>query len=413
MTPILTLVVLSAVGVAAQLGAAVVNASIAALIALAIWRRKDVRVPQLLWLSALVVFVISLIHAGFGKDPVSNWGYATHMRQLGILLLVGALASHLNQQQRSRVLWIALSAMTLSVLYSLYQVVSQTTGPLLALHPDALRWPSRNYRSSGEWLTFSINGLRGTGMVHHVLSFAHVTCMLSLAALSQAVFSNHGKRLWGRFVVIGVFGIALSGARAALVGFALGASVIIGLRLARSQRVRRMVCIGAALVTMSGFMVVATSDNLRQRIGSFEARELIWNQGLEAVEATFPRGLGYGAYPAYAERVYPTIPKLDPKVRAWAHNLWLSLAAEAPFVIPAFLFLLWCLARRADSMLIHPHSRGWGALVLASILSWFAIGLFHDSHFQREYFPFVLWLWGIGLSPTWSEQGLDGREESA
>ena len=111
--------------------------------------------------------------------------------------------------------------------------------------------------------------------------------------------------------------------------------------------------------------------------------------------------------------MYPTIPKLDPKVRAWAHNVWLSLAAEAPLVIPAFLFLLWCLATRADSMFIDHQSRAWGALVLASILAWLAIGLFHDSHFQREDFPFVLWLWGLGLSPAWSDRGLGGGEESA
>ena len=156
-------------------------------------------------------------------------------------------------------------------------------------------------------------------------------------------------------------------------------------------------------MTLGGFVAVASSDGMRQRIGSFEARELIWKQGLEVTQSTFPRGLGFGAYPAYAERVYPTIPKLEPKVRAWAHNVWLSLAAEAPLVIPVFLFLLWSLARRADQMLFDPQNQSWGAMVIASILAWLAIGLFHDSHFQREYFPFVLWLWGLGLSPEWLE----------
>ena len=33
--------------------------------------------------------------------------------------------------------------------------------------------------------------------------------------------------------------------------------------------------------------------------------------------------------------------------------------------------------------------------------AWLVISLFHDSHFQREYFPLVLCLWGLFLSPTW------------
>ena len=403
MTPAISIVVISAVGVAAQLGAAVVNASIVALFALAIWRRREFQVPKHLGLSALAVFGISLLHAFVGEDPVSSWGYATQMRQLAVFLIVGALASQLTEKQRNCALLAALGAMVLAVLYSLYQVITETTGPLLALHPDALRWPSRNYRGSGEWLTFSINGLRGTGMVHHVLSFAHVTCMLSLAALSQLLFGTERKRLWFIFTVIGVVGIALSGARAAMVAWLLGGCLILGLRVARSWHIRRALCLGAVLTTVGGFIAVATSDGLRHRIGSFEARELIWQQGIEVVQTTFPRGLGYGAYPAYAERVYPTIPRLAPKVRAWAHNVWLSLMAEAPLVIPAFLWFLWCLIRRADRILEDQRNRAWGAMVLASLVAWLAIGLFHDSHFQREYFPFVLWLWGLGLSPGWSE----------
>lgn len=79
MTPVITIVVISAVGVAAQLGVALVNASIAALIALAIWRRSDLSFPRTIWFGVLAVVMVSLSHALFGADSVSSWGYATHM----------------------------------------------------------------------------------------------------------------------------------------------------------------------------------------------------------------------------------------------------------------------------------------------------------------------------------------------
>ena len=83
--------------------------------------------------------------------------------------------------------------------------------------------------------------------------------------------------------------------------------------------------------------------------------------------------------------------------------MWLSLFAEAPIVVPSFLFLLVLVCLRAERLLAMPRTAAWGAMVLASILAWLAIGLFHDSHFQREYFPLVLWLWGLGLSSDWSQ----------
>ena len=393
----------AALAVAAQLGAAVLNLAILALVAFAIWNRRLIRAPRQLLVASALVFGLSLAHALIGYDPITAWGYATQMRQLLVLLIVGALSSQLNHEQRRLVLYIALGGAVLSVLYSFYQVLSKTTGPLLALHPDALKWPSRNYRASGEWLTFSINGLRGTGMVHHVLSFAHVSCMLSLAALSQAIFGAPRKASWWSLAAIALTGVLLSGARAALVGWLLGAALLVGLRCFRDQRWRRAILVASLLGVGFGFLGVASSEPLRQRIGSFEARQLIWSQGWQVSSETFPRGLGFGAYPAYAERIYPNIPGLAPKVRAWAHNIWLSLLAEAPFVVPALLLFLGVIMLRAERLLGEPQTAVWGAMVISSVLAWVAIGLFHDSHFQREYFPLMLWLWGLGLSPGWSE----------
>jgi len=393
----------AALAVAAQLGAAVLNGAILALVAFAVWNHSSIRAPKPLLIASTLLFVISLAHALVGHDPISAWGYATQMRQVLVLLIVGALSSQLNDKHRRLVLYIALGGAALSVLYSFYQVLSKTTGPLLALHPDALKWPSRNYRASGEWLTFSINGLRGTGMVHHVLSFAHVSCMLSLAALSQAIFGAPRKASWWTLAAVALTGVLLSGARAALVGWLVGVALLVSLRWFRDRRWRRAILVVSLLGVGGGFLGVATSEPLRQRIGSFEARQLIWSQGWKAATETFPRGLGFGAYPAYAERIYPDLPGLAPKVRAWAHNVWLSLFAEAPLVVPALLVFLGVILLRAERMLGQPQTAVWGAMVLSSLLAWVAIGLFHDSHFQREYFPFVLWLWGLGLSARWSE----------
>ncbi len=386
----------AALAVAAQLGAAVLNGAILALVAFAVWNYSSIRAPRKLLIASTLLFVISVAHALLGHDPISDWGYATQMRQVLVLLIVGALSSQLNDKHRRWVLYIALGGAALSVLYSFYQVLSKTTGPLLALHPDALKWPSRNYRASGEWLTFSINGLRGTGMVHHVLSFAHVSCMLSLAALSQAIFAAPRKASWWVLAAVALTGVLLSGARAALVGWLLGVALLVSLRWFRDRRWRRAILVVSLLGVGGGFLGVATSEPLRQRIGSFEARQLIWSQGWKVATETFPRGLGFGAYPAYAERIYPDLPGLAPKVRAWAHNVWLSLFAEAPFVVPALLVFLGVILLRAERMLGQPKTAVWGAMVLSSLFAWVAIGLFHDSHFQREYFLLCCGCGGLG-----------------
>jgi hypothetical protein len=352
--------------------------------------------------------VTTLFHSAIGTEPITSFSYATHTRILLTLLLVGALTSRMSPTQRDNILLAALASAALSAGYSLYQVVFQTTGPLVNLHSGALPWVARNYRSKSEMLTFSVNGLRGTGMIHHVLSFAHVSCVLALAAFARSLFGTTHRLQWTLLGLSATGGLFLSGMRAALAGWAFGLAVLLVLRLLRHERARAGALVLLLAFTATGFLQVVSTPSLRNQVGSFSGRLPIWTHAKKTAIDVFPRGLGYGAYPSFAERTYPQSPQLKGKVHAWAHNIWLTLAAEAPAAILAFLFFIAVLFRRALRQAQGNKDQGLGATVLATLFAWLFIGLFHDSHFQREYFPVLLALWGLGLSPTWGHGALIG-----
>ena len=78
-----------------------------------------------------------------------------------------------------------------------------------------------------------------------------------------------------------------------------------------------------------------------------------------------------------------------------------ALAFVMGFCVIAFVAQLPALARRALRQAADHADQGLGAALCATLGAWLVISLFHDSHFQREYFPLVLCLWGLFLSPTW------------
>ena len=385
----------------AQIGVALVNVAIVGMAVLCVWHWRQLRVPRDLLVPVVVLIVLSVLHSLIGLGTPWNLGYLAQLRVILCLLMVGALSASWSSNDRKLILRIALSVAVISMAYSLFQVLSQTPGPLKALHPDALRWSSQNYRSSSEWLTFSINGLRGTGLVHHVLSFAHVSCVLALAGFAHVLFGKKNKLLWVCLACAAVLGILLSGARAGLVGFLFGALVLAALKSTRTTRVRAIVVVVLLAAVGVGFVHVVTDADRRSRIGSFSGRLAIWNHARTAAYNAFPRGMGYGTYPAYAKETYRNHPELKTKVTGWAHNVWLSLAVETPIAIIAWIWLLVAITRRSLRQAQGDADEGYGAAVVATLGAWLIIGLFHDSHFQREYFPLILSLWGLCLSPSW------------
>ncbi len=389
--------------VGAQFGAAFVPISQVALLLICLLHWRHLTAPKWLVVAVAALLGATLFHVAVGTEPVTSWGYATHPRVLLIFLMVGALGSTMRPRQRDQILLAALVAGALSALYALYQVVFQTPGPLVAVHSGALPWAARNYRPSTELLTFSINGLRGTGFIHHVLSFAHVSCILALAAMARALFGSSRRLLWTGLGVAATGGLFLSGMRAALLGWGFGMAALLLLKILRQRRTRMTALCALLAVAGTGFVHIVSTPSLRNQVGSFSGRLPIWAHARETAASVFPRGLGYGAYPRFAERTYPQSPSLKGKVHAWAHNVWLTLAAEAPLAILAWLFFILVLLKRALTQSEGDGDQGFGAGVLATLVAWLVIGLFHDSHFQREYFPVLLGLWGLGLSPGWTK----------
>jgi hypothetical protein len=385
----------AAVGVGAQFGAAAMHLGVLITVVAVLYRRAF-RAPAVIWWAVLAVIASALLHGLIGREPL-HLSYATFPRYLLLLPLVAALVQRTPAATVERALAAVALIACLSALYGAVQVTYRTPGFLIDWHPGkaGLTW---NHRSSTDLLTFAPEGLRATGMVHHVLAFAHIGCMVSLAGLSLAVFGTRTKAriAWSVVAIAGVGSVVLSGGRAGLLGWLIGALLIGAVRVLGARTRWRAAVVGLGLLggVLAGGLTVFSAQT-RGAVGNTSGRQAIWGQAQTAVAETFPRGLGYGAYPGYAARVYPQSGALKAKVKAWAHNTWLSLLAEAPLALFAWLFLIGTLIKLFFEAV--DDAPALAALGLASVVAWVAISMFHDSHFQRVYAPFMFWLWGLCL----------------
>ena len=384
---------LAAVGLGAQIGAAAMHAGLLATVIIAV-RRRAWFADRPLWTGVLSVIGAALLHALIGLEP-PHWSYSTFPRYLLIIPIVAALAAGGDEAVRRRALAWGLGLGALSALYGIGQVVFETVGPLAVVHSEESRRLFYVHRPAGSALTFFSGGLRATGMVHHILAFGHIGAMLALAGAAVAIWSDRVRlRLFAvGLALLCAFGVLLSGARAGLLGLMLGLGVLGLLRVAGS--LRRALVWGVALVVFGAGLTAIVAPERVSGVASLTGRQPIWEHARGRIADSFPRGLGYGSYPDYAAKTYPTIPVLDGKRTAWAHNSWLSLMVEAPLAAVAWLLLWLLLLRRAlDGFDSQPV---WGGILAASLLAWLLISMFHDSHFQRVYAPFSFWLWGLCL----------------
>jgi hypothetical protein len=347
------------------------------------WKRSD----KALALALVGFAAAALFHNAIGTLGFSNWGYALRWRFVFILLFVPLL---LSAQQRRSSLDALLLLTGISGLYGMAQFGFNHAGWLNVL--PGIEAP--DIRRFGEVLkgTFWHGRHYATGLIHNIPAFAHSSALVLLWPAAEWLIG--GKRLpkWKvAACLFALLGIAASGSRGAWLGLITGLLMLTIIRYLPRWRTQ-LALAGLAAIFVCGtaaVVMVSTSANSAGLAG----RDAIWKQCRQTLGETFPQGLGYGNHPKRAQASYPKILPLKRAVQTWCHNLPLSLAVEAPAALLALALLLLLLIRRCAG------DGERAALACAAILAFGAIGMVHDPHFQREFFPLALLLIALGIGP--------------
>jgi Ca2+/Na+ antiporter len=301
------------------------------------WKSSD----KPLAVALLAFAAAALFHNVIGTLGFSNWGYALHWRYAFILLVVPVLLS--AQQRRSSL--------------------------------DAL---------------LLLSGI--SGLISNVPAFAYSCALVLLWPAAEWLIGR--KRLPGWKLAACLFsllGIVVSGSRGAWLGLGAGLLMLTIIRFLPRWR-SQLALAGLGAIVLAGTAAVFVVSPAT-KTGGLAGRNAIWAQCKETLVETFPRGLGYGNHPKRAEVIPPKTVPLKPTMKTWCYNLPLSLAVEAPATLLALAWLLLLLIRRCAMESERT------ALACAAILGFAAVGMVHDPHFQREFFPLAMLLIALGIEP--------------
>ena len=305
--------------VGAQLGVALVNVAMALLVVAwaSSWRTQ--RAPRALWLPVAVLAGLTVAHTVVGTEAQSPETCAGAARAPCWCCSGGLVEHALERCGAQRALVVALAVAAVSMGYALVQVLAQTPGPLRALRT---RCGGLRATTAAAEIGSRFRSIRSTR--HRAGSPCPEFCprlvrprpdRLGARPVCSAPPSALGQPRAGSHLRHGFVGSSRRLSRLCV-------------RCRRPRAVPMGVVVsarGAGLVMMlavvgGGFGALVSTPDLRERIGSFSGRVPIWAHARDAAAASFPRGMGYGTYPAYAERTYDSVPALAGKVRGWAHN---------------------------------------------------------------------------------------------
>jgi putative inorganic carbon (hco3(-)) transporter len=211
------------------------------------------------------------------------------------------------------------------------------------------------------------------------LTFGHVATLLT-ALLGGALVSGaaRSKLLWGA-VALALCAVAVTFDRAAYLGLASAAAVMVLLS-------RRRWLVAAPLLLA---VIASLNPGVRGRFqSSFSAsgngdRVFIWARAREIIGDHPLRGIGFGNYPRVCGEYYDRVDKTF-FMRTWAHNLELSTLAETgPLGLLALLWLF------GSSALLLWRKRSVGGL--AALVAFLAIAQAHDVLYDNKVM-YALWL---------------------
>jgi O-antigen ligase len=229
------------------------------------------------------------------------------------------------------------------------------------------------------------------------LTFGHNATVL-LALLGGALATGElPVRLRGPALVAAAVAFAAILAtfdRAAWLGLAAGALVVVAARRRSSRALFAGLVIGASAVALLPQVRArfASSFDLR---GNAD-RVFVWSRAAEIIRDHPLVGIGFGNYPrvcgAYYDRVDPAFP-----MRTWAHNTELSLLAETGPL--GLLALLWLVIAAAAALL--PRVRAGDGLALGGAAAAIALAVIAQAHdvLYDTKVMYALWLaLGVALA---------------
>jgi O-antigen ligase len=229
------------------------------------------------------------------------------------------------------------------------------------------------------------------------LTFGHNATVL-LALLGGALATGElPVRLRGPALVAAAVAFAAILAtfdRAAWLGLAAGALVVVAARRRSSRALFAGLVIGASAVALLPQVRArfASSFDLR---GNAD-RVFVWSRAAEIIRDHPLVGIGFGNYPrvcgAYYDRVDPAFP-----MRTWAHNTELSLLAETGPL--GLLALLWLVIAATAALL--PRVRAGDGLALGGAAAAIALAVIAQAHdvLYDTKVMYALWLaLGVALA---------------
>ena len=347
------------------------------------WERVDRKMA-----FALAAFgILCLLHNAIGVLPTENWAYMLRWRFAFLLVFIPPL---LDYAQRKRVMDLLLGLTCVSGLYGLIQVFADLSGWL-----DLLTDGEKD--NSLGWANVVLSDLfvkqrLASGLIDNIASFSHTTSLVLLWPVSLSVFEKRLPRAWEVVaLVFGLGGLYMSGARAVWLALAVGVATIF-LAKVMVARFRTFMFSLLAMVSIAGSALVIFPQ-LQEHAGHLAGRDKIWKQCRSVAVDSFPRGLGYGNYTTYSTMNYPKTLGMENFEKTWCHNVLLSMAAEAPLALVAFVILMCVLV----GGLCTQKQTVFSLQAAAALVAFAVLGQFHDPHFQREFFPLSMLVMSLGL----------------
>jgi O-antigen ligase len=255
------------------------------------------------------------------------------------------------------------------------------------------------------------------GFYFHRLKMAHVLLLGTSFLISRQIFSPLAKKarvLEGLALSLFVSTLFLTYTRAALLGLVAGGFIIIWFASKRWKAAAGSIGILVILVALSYSPVRERVLSIGDATASNE-RILLWSTAVNVIEDR-PWGMGLGNYPSLIGQYYADVSGATHLPRTYAHNLLLSVWAEAgPLGALGYSWMWICVALacfwRLRKREFAPTHFIAAAGLMALIAMW-TVGLTHDVLYHKPVCLTFAAFMGAVVGALYARNPSDPREGS-
>ena len=347
------------------------------------WQRRELAIDWPPVVAPLGLYLLTtLIAIGLSPEPAAGWGTARKLVLLLIVLLAPMALRSTDAVYRAFAVISFVGAV--SALVGVWQFVFGFD-PFHALHHHFPVDPSRP--------------VRVTGFMSHWMTFSGQVLLVSLLSIAFALFGEkRQRRLWALAAALTAVGVALSLTRSAWLALFIGFLVLLWWK-------KRLAAVVLLLLVPLAWL--AAPDIFRQRVtvllnpsyGPLSTRTDAFYVGLNIMREHPFLGIG----PGRMDRVfwqYAPNPETADRAHIFTghlHSNLLQLAAERG--VPCALSFLWLIgmvllaaAKGFQKWRGDPRRAAAAAAVFASVLGFFAAGMFEFNFGDSEVLSLILLL---------------------